>query len=128
MSAMPVLCAVELNDAGLVLVRCGVDGAGPIVDAPSPGGALAQDGAVQVGEAAVRRQRTAPLQAQNRFWNALGVDPLPWGVRGVATNADLAHVHLSTVVESAVRDGAEGLLLAVPPGYTREQLGLLVGI
>jgi hypothetical protein len=128
MPALPVLCAVELNDAGVVLARRGVDGAAPFVSEASPGVALLQDGTVQVGEVAARRQRVAPLQAQNRFWQALGLDPLPWRARGIATYADLAHAHLSSVVEPAVREGAEGLLLAVPPGYTREQLGLLVGV
>ena len=35
---------------------------------------------------------------------------------------------LSTLLTAEARQGTEELLLAVPPGYTREQLGLLVGI
>jgi hypothetical protein len=65
---------------------------------------------------------------QNRYWYALGTEPLPWTARGIATAADLAHAHLSALLAEPVRDGARQLLLAVPPGYSREQLGLLIGI
>jgi hypothetical protein len=125
---MAGLIAVELNDAGIVVARASADGAARIEGEPSPGFAQLQDGKVLLGEEAALRYRIAPLHAQNRFWQALGLEPLPWTARGIATAADLAHAHLSTVLASAVTDGAGELVLAVPPGYTREQLGLLVGI
>jgi hypothetical protein len=121
------LVAVELNDAGIALARGG-DGRATAFGEPSPGVAVLQDARLLVGAEASARHRVAPLHAQNRFWQALGLEPLPWGTRGVATVADLAHAHLSAVLAPAVRDGAREALLAVPPGYTREQLGLLVGI
>ena len=123
------LVAVELNDAGIVLARDSADdGRSPQVGEPSPGFALLQDQRLHVGVEAARRHRVAPLHVQNRFWQALGLEPLPWQARGVATLADLAHAHLSSVLEPAVQAGAKGAVLAVPPGYSREQLGLLVGI
>jgi hypothetical protein len=70
----------------------------------------------------------APLHVQNRYWYALGTEPLPWQAAGVATAADLAHAHLSSLLADPVRDEAAQLLLAVPAGYSREQLGLLIGI
>jgi hypothetical protein len=118
--------AVELNDTGLLLARSGADGQ-PVADGePSPGCAVLHAGRVLVGTEAARRHRLAPLDAQNRYWHALGLEPLPWSAGAVATAADLAHAHLASVLTPGTR-GAE-LLLAVPPGYTREQLGLLVGI
>ena len=57
-----------------------------------------------------------------------GREALPWTTRGIATAADLAHAHLSSLLTEPVRAGAQELLLAVPPGYSREQLGLLIGI
>jgi FHA domain len=118
--------AVELNDTGLLLARSGADGQ-PVLDGePSPGFAVLHAGRVLVGTDAARRQRLAPLHAQNRYWHALGLEALPWSAGAVATAADLAHAHLTSVLTQDTR-GAE-LLLAVPPGYTREQLGLLVGI
>jgi len=122
------LLAVELNDAGLLLVRTGDDGAPVLAGEESPGLAVLHEGRVHVGGDAVRRYRIAPLHAQNRFWQALSLDALPWSARGIATAADLAHAHLSALLTADARRGADELLLAVPPGYTREQLGLLVGV
>jgi hypothetical protein len=120
--------AVEINDAGLLLARTGADGVPAVVGEDSPGFALLHEGRVLVGAEAVQRHRIAPLHAQNRFWHALGLESLPWSSHGIATAADLAHAHLANVLEPAAREGSQELLLAVPPGYTREQLGLLVGI
>jgi hypothetical protein len=98
------------------------------VGAASPGFALLHGGRVLVGDDAASRYRTAPLHAQNRYWHALGTEPLPWTAQGVATAADLAHAHLTALLAQAAEPVVAELLLAVPPGYTREQLGLLVGI
>jgi len=122
------LAAVELNDAGLRCAQAGADGMPALVGEESPGFALLHEGRVLVGTDAVRRHRVAPLHAQNRYWAGLGTEPLPWSTRGIATPADLAHAHLRMVLEPAVAAGARELLLAVPPGFAREQLGLLVGI
>jgi hypothetical protein len=122
------LLAIELNDAGLLLARAGADGVPVLVGEESPGLAVLHEGRVHVGTDAVRRYRLAPLHAQNRFWQALSVDALPWSAGGIATAADLAHAHLSAVLAPEVRGDASDLLIAVPPGYSREQLGLLVGI
>lgn len=122
------MLAVEINDTGLLLARTGADGVPVVAGEESPGFALLHEGRVHVGAEAARRHRVAPLHAQNRFWQALGLDPLPWSTRGFATTADLAHAHLAAVLEPGVRAGDRELLLAVPSGYTREQLGLLVGI
>jgi hypothetical protein len=118
--------AVELNDTGLLLARSGVDGQ-PVLDGePSPGFAVLHAGRVLVGTEAAQRHRLAPLHAQNRYWHALGLEALPWSAGAVATAADLAHAHLVNVLAQYPAEAE--LLLAVPPGYTREQLGLLVGI
>lgn len=125
---MTITLAVELNDAGLQLARVTETGAAELVGDDSPGFALLQDGRVLVGAAAAQRHRTAPLYAQNRFWRELSIERLPWSARGITTHADLAHAHLASVVGAAAADSAAVLIVAVPPGYTREQLGLLVGI
>jgi hypothetical protein len=123
-----VTLAVEINDTGLLLARPDAGGEPVVVGEESPGFGLLHEGRVHVGAEAARRHRIAPLHSQNRFWHALGLDALPWSAGGVASAADLAHAHLSSVLEPAVRAGGRELLIAVPPGYTREQLGLLVGI
>jgi hypothetical protein len=122
------LVAVELNDAGLRTARVAADGRVVVAEGESPGFALLHEGRVLVGVEAAQRHRLSPLHAQNRYWQALATDPLPWNARGIATTADLAHAHLASVLAPAVADGARDLVLAVPPGASRDQLGLLVGI
>jgi hypothetical protein len=118
------LLAVELNDAALVVARAGdVD----LLPA-SPGYALLQDGQVLVGMAAAGRARITPLYAQNRYWHQLGLEKLPWSAPRVQTHADLAFAQLANLIETAAPPAGSGLLFAVPPGLSREQLGLLVGI
>src|SRR5512138_1974285 len=97
--------AIELNDAGLAIARAGDDGVARLIGEPSPGFAQLQDGKVLLGTAAAQRHRIAPLHAQNRFWYALGLEPLPWSARGIATQADIANAHLSSVLEPLVADG-----------------------
>lgn len=124
-----VRIAVELNDTGLQVARAGADGEAVLAGDASPGYGILQQGRVLVGDAAARSHRLAPLHAQNRYWHSLNLEPLPWSAQGISTVADLAHAHLAAVVAPVVRDAADAeMLLAVPPGYTREQLGLLVGI
>jgi hypothetical protein len=125
---MTATLALELNDAGLQLARVDDAGDPALVGDESPGVAALLDNRVIVGSEAAQRQRSAPLHSQNRFWYQLGLEPLPWSARGVATQADLAHAHLSTVLAAAQPTPGTTLLVAVPPGYTREQLGLLVGV
>jgi len=119
------LLAIELNDAGLLLARAGADGVPVLVGEESPGLAVLHEGRVHVGTDAVRRYRLAPLHAQNRFWQALSVDALPWSAGGIATAADLAHAHLSAVLAPEVRGDASDLLIAVPPGYWEDSLSRL---
>ncbi|HEX6572202.1 MAG TPA: FHA domain-containing protein [Steroidobacteraceae bacterium] len=120
--------AVELNDAGIATARSRGDHGAEAFGEPSPGYAVLHEGQVLVGREAALRHRLAPLNAQNRHWSTLGVEPLPWNARGVATGADLAYTHLAAVLAPAVQEGLTEALLAVPPGYSRDQLGLLVGI
>ncbi len=122
------LLAVELNDAGIVLALAATPEPRARRAARVRASPCCWTAQVVTGEAAAARHRVAPLHVQNRYWYALGTEPLPWTARGIATGADLAHAHLSALLAEPVRDGASGLLLAVPPGYSREQLGLLIGI
>jgi len=119
------LLALELNDADLVLARAGE--AGAVVAGSDPGFAVLNDGQLLTGAAAAARSRIAPLYTNNRYWQQLATTPLPWGAAGAHTVADLAHAQLTALL-APVRNEASGLLLAVPPGYSREQLGLLAGI
>ncbi len=118
--------AVELNDAGLVVARAG--DAGIEVSTPSPGCALLSDGRVLVGAPAAARARITPLYAQTRYWHQLSLERLPWTSGAVHTQADLAYAQLADLLATPSGTADGDLLFAVPPGYSREQLGLLVGI
>jgi hypothetical protein len=125
---MTTTLALELNDAGLQLARATAAGAVELIGVESPGVAVMLDGRVTLGAEAARKQRTAPLHTQNRFWHELGLEPLPSPSRGLATQADLAHAHLAELLATTQPPADATLLIAVPPGLSREQLGLLVGI
>jgi FHA domain len=120
------MLSLELNDAGLILARGGGDAA-PEVLAEEPGFALAEETQLLTGSAAVARARLRPLFAHNRYWRELAVEPLPRELAGARTAADLAFAQLDRLL-APVREASDGILLAVPAGYTREQLGLLLGV
>ena len=118
------LLALELNDACLVLAR----GAGQgewLAD--SEGYALLDGDTILTGEAARSRARLRPLYAYNRFWRDIGTGDLPRTNARAQSPADLAFAHLDDLLASHRMPGDE-LLLALPAGFTREQLGLLLGV
>ncbi|MGQ0618445.1 MAG: hypothetical protein ACT4QA_00790 [Panacagrimonas sp.] len=109
---------LELNDTGLLLS----DGARLLIESP---GFAALDGKhLLVGEAARARSRLDPRRTSSRYWYQLeGSHGAPLG--NARTHADLAYAQLLALRESC---GDEPLILAVPGGFTREQLGLLLGL
>ncbi len=118
--------ALELNDAGLVLARALGDGRIEVL-AESPGYALSERDRVLTGEQAYARARMRPRFANNRYFVELSTQPLTRPDPQAQTTADLAYIHLSTLLQPHLQSGAE-LLLAVPAGHSREQLALLLGI
>ncbi len=118
------LLALELNDACLVLAR----GAGQgewLAD--SEGYALLDGDTILTGEPARSRARLRPLYAYNRFWRDIGTDDLPRSNARAQSAADLAFAHLDDLLAPHRLPGDE-LLLALPAGHSREQLGLLLGV
>ena len=113
--------ALEINDAGLVLAR---DGA---ILAEEPGVAMLDGATPETGAAAARRARLKPLYAETRYWQDLGTEPLARPVPAAANRAEVAYAQLARFVAPHLGDGRE-VLIAVPPWYTREQLGLLLGV
>jgi len=115
--------ALELNDAGLVLLREGA--AGPEPD--SPGLALFEGDAVLVGAAAAARGRLLPRAVHDRFWDPLGTEPLgarfPPGLR----SADVAHAHLRSL-RGALPRPPDAVVIAVPGFWERPALGLLLSV
>jgi len=112
--------ALEINDAGLVLVRDGR------IVAEEPGCAMLDGPAPEAGSAALERARLKPLQSETRYWQELGTAELPRRSRAAASHAEIAHAQLLALARSA--GGGGETLYAVPPWYTREQLAVLLGV
>lgn len=118
------MLSLELFDSGLVIARRGESELEVVHE--EPGVALLEDARTLTGEEASRRLRLQPLLAQSNFWRALSTNPLPRPSRLIHTTADLAFAQAESLLKG--RADPEGVLLAVPAGYTREQLGLLLGV
>jgi len=119
------MLSLELIDAGLVLAQR--QGEAARVVAEAPGLAVLEDNETLTGAAAAARVRTKPLFAQSNYWRGLSTEPLTRPSRKIGTTADLAFEQASQLLEPYKSD-PDGLLLAVPAGYSREQLGLLLGV
>lgn len=112
--------AIEINDAGLVVA----DEQGVL--AVEPGYALIEGGVITTGARAHRQARLKPRHVSNRYWANLGVEPGSAGV-GEASAAELAYAQLDALWRE-YRERASRVVLVVPSGYRREQLGLLLGL
>jgi len=117
--------ALELIDAALVVARKQGDDVDVIADAP--GVALLEDQSTVTGLDALQRLRVKPLLANTNFWRGLSTQPLTRPSRVAGTTADVAFAQAETLL-GRFKQNNEGVLLAVPAGYSREQLGLLLGV
>lgn len=119
-----MLC-LELIDAGLVLARA--RGQGDHIEQEVPGVAVLEETATLTGHEAAPRIRLKPLLSQTNFWRTLSTEPLSRPSRLIHTTADLAFAQIDTLL-APYKSEAESVLLAIPAGYSREQLGLLLGV
>jgi hypothetical protein len=118
------MLSLELIDAGLVLATQRGDSVGVIAE--EPGVAVLDEDLTVTGTDAAARVRLKPLLAHSNFWRDVSTQPLARPTRLIRTSADLAFAQATSLFEAC--KGEEGVLLAVPAGYSREQLGLLLGI
>lgn len=114
------LRVLEFNDAGLRLS----DDSGILLS--SPGYALVLPKQIEFGESARSQSRINPLNSYNQFWHKLSLDPFSRPVAHYRHNADLAFSHLQALAGAAELEG--DVLLAVPGSFSREQLGILLGL
>ena len=113
------LKVIELNDSA---IKVG-DENGIIVE--SPGFALAVGKELELGDAAERQARLQPTSSYNKFWHELSMEPLSHG-NGVRHFADFAYAHLLHLAQLGEIDG--DVIFAVPGNFTRQQLGILLGL
>jgi hypothetical protein len=119
------LLALELIDSGLLLARQRGETSEVLTEAP--GIAFLGDDTTLTGNAAVERIRLNPLLAHTNFWRDLSTAELTRPSRLVRTTADIAFAQAEQLLGPHKSDG-ESVLLALPAGYSREQLPLLLGV
>ena len=115
---------LELNDHGITL------GDAEGIRLISPGFALARDKSLVVGAQAQAQSRLHPNDSHSRYWQELSLDPLPSGrLPGDRYRhlADLAHAHLNSLAAESESSPSE-VILSVPASFSRQQLGILLGI
>jgi len=117
--------ALELIDAALIVARR--RGESVEIAADAPGVAILEDQATITGGEALQRVRVKPLLAHTNFWRGLSVQPLARPSRSATTTADVAFAQAEKILGPFKQEN-QGVLLAVPAGYNREQLGLLLGV
>jgi FHA domain len=120
------MLALELNDAQLILALPSGPDEARIV-AAAPGVACASDAGLLTGAPAARQAKLQPQRSYQRYWQDLSADPLGRTHQPQLSGADLAFEQLRTLLAEA-NDSDRRLIIAVPAGYTREQLGLLLGV
>ena len=124
------LLGMELSDAGILVAGSQpprlieTDGD----DLESSGFALAEKNRLLVGKAAEKKAHIFPRLVVSHFWDQLNTDPLDHpGPYTQQNHAEIAYVHLSQIWQTIQQHG-EQLIVAVPAYYSRDQLGLLLGI
>jgi pSer/pThr/pTyr-binding forkhead associated (FHA) protein len=122
------MLSLELIDSLLVLARRpDDDGTAADVIAEAPGMALLEDQGTLTGAEALRSVRLKPLLAHTNFWRGLSTQPLTRPSRIASTTADVAFAQAEGLL-GRYKAERESVLLALPAGYSREQLGLLLGV
>ena len=111
---------IELNDHEIRLAR---DAA---VLARSPSGAIIRGNTIEVGEQAIAQALLNPREYHNRYWYQLDQAPLRRATRAARHHADLAFRQLEQLYRDAGKP--ETVVFAVPGGFSKAQLALLLGI
>lgn len=112
---------LEISDIGLTLSD------GERVIASSPSCAVLDGDQALLGDAALSQSRLRPRWTNNRFWSELNQEPMAVRSGRFITHADLAHAHLESVWREAEHGDAD-VVLAIPSVWSRDAMGLLLGI
>lgn len=112
--------SIEFNDSELRVAK------GRELVARSPGYAVVRARKIDVGSEAAARAHLHPRETFNQFWRELSQSPVANGGEPRRSHADLAYLHLQHLRELAGRP--DSALFAVPGSFSKEQLGLLLGI
>lgn len=123
------LIALELCDAG-IMAAAGNPARLIPVDGPSlesPGYILPIKKKLSVGKSAESKAHLYPRQIQHRFWDQLSTLPLKQPERWTGNFAEMAHTHLAAIWRQ-IKPSGRSLVITLPGYFTREQMGILLGI
>lgn len=114
------VCIIELNDSEIRAARDAK------IILRSPGYAVVKKDRLYTGNDALKLAYLNPRETYNRYWDKLNQDALQTPVRDYRHHADLAYAHLMAIYEQCGKP--EEVLFAIPCGYTRQKMALLLGI
>lgn len=114
--------ALELNDAGLLVVADGV-----ALGSSSPGYAVVDGAEVLTGSAARSRARLTPRRTSHRFWHELDDTPLPRPFPRRWSHLDLVHRHLTDLRRELDVD-PESVIAVTPGDVGPQRLARLLGV
>lgn len=123
------LIALELSDAGIMAATgtparlIPVDG----TSLASPGYILPVKKKLSVGKSAESQAHRLPRQMHHRFWDQLSTLPLKPRERWAGNYAEMALKHLAEIWRQVETYG-QALVITLPGYFTREQMGLVLGI
>lgn len=123
------LRGLEISDAGILAAGdsipdlLSVDGS----FLESPGFAIPEKKRIVTGRDAQRQARLLPQQVNNLFWEQLSTELVKQAKGRPISHAEMAYAHLSRIWNH-IKTEDERVVLAVPGFFTREQLGILLGI
>ncbi len=117
------MAVLDINDCGISLIDSGQ------VRVSSPGYLHLSGKQHLSGVEARQRHKLEPSASASRFWQDLGQSQVELSASRPTTQADLAWLHLGDLWQQVQISGAPSkLLLTVPSDYSREQIGLLLGM
>ena len=96
----------------------------------SPGHAVISPRELLIGEPAAAEWRRNPRNSISGFWSRLSMDALPVTGHQARSWADLAWAQLDDLGKRASSAGIrmEEVIFAVPPGFSADQLAVLLGV
>lgn len=115
--------AIDINDAELVVA----DHTGVLAQEPGYAAVGLKDDSIVTGVEAYAQARLNPRQTSNHYWNDLSLEPGSAGIESVESSAELAFTQLDSLWKR-FGGSKKDVILVVPGYYTREQLGLLLGL
>jgi len=123
------LLGLEISDAGILVAADNplrlltVDGQ----EKESPGYAIPEKKRLLVGKPASDKAHLFPFQVINKFWDQLNTEPLKQKNRHAQNHAEIAYAHLFHVWE-IVKPYGDEMMITVPDYYSKEHLGLILGM